>query len=133
MGIRSQTSTESSHSQQQHERDRSHPGRAVRQPDRSQVLGDDLRRARDRPHRYLPWGLRPPAGEDKCLHNEASGGKYVLERSWWTWNLGPWTVSGPDPSDRSLDQITSCSDRVEQEITGLRVITLRGPSWWTVF
>lgn len=29
------------------------------------VLGDNLRRARHRPLRYLPWGQRAPAGEDR--------------------------------------------------------------------
>lgn len=29
------------------------------------VLGDNLRRARHRPLRHLPWGQRAPAGEDR--------------------------------------------------------------------
>ncbi len=42
-------------------RDRSPSGRPVRQPDRRQVLGGYLRRARRGPHRHLPRRLRPPA------------------------------------------------------------------------
>jgi hypothetical protein len=44
-----------------HEGDPPHPGRAVREPDRGQVLGGDLRRARDRRHGPLRGGLGPPA------------------------------------------------------------------------
>ena len=39
----------------------------MRQPDRRQVLGGYIGRARDRPHRHIPRGLRSAAGEDKRL------------------------------------------------------------------
>uniref|UniRef100_A0A453J9E0 Tubulin beta chain n=1 Tax=Aegilops tauschii subsp. strangulata TaxID=200361 RepID=A0A453J9E0_AEGTS len=41
--------------------DPAHPGRAVREPDRGQVLGGGVRGARDRPHRPLRRRHRPPA------------------------------------------------------------------------
>merc|ERR1711892_990800 len=44
---------------------------------------------------------------------------------WWTWSLAPWTVSGVDPLDRSLDRTTSCLDRGGLGTTGPRDITLR--------
>ena len=46
-------------------RDCPHPGWSVRQPDRSQVLGDHLRRARHRPQWSLHRHLRAPDGKDR--------------------------------------------------------------------
>merc|ERR1712098_1035233 len=50
----------------------------------------------------------------------------------WTWNQGPWIVSGPVLTEQFSVQTTLCSDRVELEITGPRDIIQREQSWWTV-
>jgi hypothetical protein len=46
-------------------------------------------------------------------------------RSWWTWSLAPWTVSGLALWGRSSAQTTLSLDSLELGITGLRVIILR--------
>ena len=51
----------------QNERNLAHPGRAVRQPNRGQVLGGDLQWARHQPHWQVQWRLRPPAQAHQCL------------------------------------------------------------------
>ena len=48
-----------------------------------------------------------------------------LEPSSWTWNQEPWTPSELDHSDNFSDLITSFSDNLEPETTGLRDITPR--------
>ena len=47
------------------------------------------------------------------------------ELSWWILNQVPWIPSEPDHSDNSLDQITSFSDKPEQETTGPKDIILK--------
>ena len=50
-----------------------HPGRPVRQPDRRQVLGGRLRRARHRPDRHVPRRLGPPARAHQRLLQRGDG------------------------------------------------------------
>ena len=47
------------------------------------------------------------------------------EPSSWILSLVPWTVLGPDHTDRSSDQTTSSSDRLVPVTTGPRVTTPR--------
>ena len=54
------------------------------------------------------------------------------ELFWWTWSQEPWTQWEPALSVNSSDQITSFSDKPEQETTGQRDITLREPNSLTL-
>ena len=47
----------------------------------------------------------------------------VIRLCWLISSPAPWTVWGADPTVRSSDPTTSCSDRVEPETTGPRDIT----------
>ena len=58
-----------------------------------------------------------------CTITRPAAANTSPEQCSWTWSPAPWTVCGPDPSDRSSDQTTLSSDRVEREIIGQRVIT----------
>merc|ERR1712223_123063 len=55
-------------------------------------------------------------------YNEASGGKYCPVPSWLTWNPVPWTLSGPDLSDKCSVQIILSLDSLEPVITGPKAI-----------
>merc|ERR1712027_64133 len=56
-----------------HEGNRPSPGWPVRQPDRSQVLGDHLRRARHRPQWSLHRHIRAPDGKDRGVLQRGDG------------------------------------------------------------
>ena len=64
-----------------------------------------------------------------CTITRPAAANTSPEQCSWTWSPAPWTVCGPDPSDRSSDQTTLSSDRVEREIIGQRVITQKVSSF----